>query len=90
MGVPPFRLAHPGFQRCCQAMIMRLRHLGVRANGRLESVLSKQFYGLHSWQTMLLGGCFIFDPVSSKPNQFQHSLPSGWRRCSRYRLMPCQ
>ncbi|MBO2923493.1 MULTISPECIES: hypothetical protein [Pseudomonas] len=26
--------------------------------------MSKQFCGLHSWQTVLGGGCFIFDPVS--------------------------
>ncbi|MNE27884.1 hypothetical protein D3C80_1213060 [compost metagenome] len=33
------------------------------ANGRLESILSKQLYVVHCYQTAPGSGCFIFDPV---------------------------
>ncbi|MNR51904.1 hypothetical protein D3C85_1716530 [compost metagenome] len=48
------------------------------ANGRLDSVLSKQFYGVHAYQTLPGSGCFIFDPVSVQAaTNLQHSLSSG-------------
>ncbi len=33
------------------------------ANGRLESVLSKQFYVLHMHHTQWRNDCFIFEPA---------------------------
>lgn len=47
------------------------------ANGRLESVLSKQFYVLHFYQTQLGNECFIFDGRLGFDARVEHSPSPG-------------
>ncbi|QXI50390.1 hypothetical protein HU763_000695 [Pseudomonas anuradhapurensis] len=84
-GEPPFELVGSPWRSNAAARqwAWGLRHLtlGQPANGRLESILSKQFFGLHSYQAMPGCGCFSFVPVGLHAEaHLQHSLPSHCRQ----------